>query len=205
MLITIDGKNGQGKSTSGSLLAKRLGIEFFSTGLLIRFLAHNYKRLSAEGLTEDDIFKYLYTFISVDTITFLKGRDNSDLYDIQLAEYFGTITSNKKMLSIVDNALREYSNDKDVVYDGRNLFEIFPEADFKFFFQSTDERRREILQYSNNISQERALNKLKIRDSQERQFDIPYSKLIVIDPFSHPLEEVIDIMYEKIKDGKENG
>ena len=54
--------------------------------------------------------------------------------------------------------------------------------------------------------QAKALNKIKIRDSQERQFDIPYSELIVIDPFSYPLEKVIEIMYEIIISGaKKNG
>ena len=206
MLITIDGKNGQGKSTSGALLAERLGIDFFSTGLLIRYLAYNYRKLSNDGFSKNDIFKRLYKMISIETIAFLKDRDNVDLYNLQLAEYFGVITSDKKMLSIVDDALREYSKNTDVVYDGRNLFEIFPEADYKFYFQSSDTRRREVLQTANNISQEKALNKLKLRDSQERQFDIPYSELIVIDPFSYPLEKVIEIMYEIIISGeKKNG
>lgn len=204
MLITIDGKNGQGKSTSGALLAEKLGAEFFSTGLLIRLLAYNYRNLYSEGWSEKEIFNYLYTIISVETITYLRERDNKDLYDIQLASYFGIITRNRKMLSIVDDALREYSKDKDVVYDGRNLFEIFPEADFKFYFQSTDKRRCEILQSSNNISKEKAMDKINIRDNQERQFKIPYGELIVIDPFSYPLEKVIEMMYEIVKAGKEN-
>lgn len=205
MLITIDGKNGQGKSTSGALLAKRLGIDFFSTGLLIRLLAYNYRKFSADNLTEDDIFSRLYKIISVDTIPFLKERDNADLYDIQLAKYFGIITGNKKMLSIVDDALREYCKDKDIVYDGRNLFEIFPEANYKFYYQSSDTRRREILQESTNISREKALDKLRIRDDQERQFDIPYSGLIVVDPFAYSLDELIDVLYKKVTAGEMNG
>lgn len=198
MLITIDGKSGHGKSTVGPMLADKLGASFFSSGLLIRFLAHQYQQLSSEGIAEDDIFESLYNKISVETILHLQNHRNTELYETGLTEYFGIITSNKKMLKIVDGALGDYCKGKDVIMDGRNLYEIFPDANFKFYFESSLEKRSELMQLSKQVTIEESLERIQSRDCQERRLIVTYSELIVMDPLSHSLDELLELMYKRV-------
>lgn len=201
MLITIDGTNGQGKSTAGSLLADRLGITFFSTGLVIRFLAQAYQRLVGQGAGHDEIMPSLYPRVSADTVRDLQTRDNTDLYHDGLVPYFASITGDAEMLRHVDTALDDYRRDRDLVMDGRNLFEIFPDADVRFYFESTSQRRTEVLQHARNITNSEALERRRMRDEQERTFDVPRGELIVLDPLSYPLDDLIDLMYRHVVDG----
>ncbi len=202
MLITIDGTNGQGKSTAGQMLADRLGISFFSTGLVIRFLSHEYQQLKDQGVGHSAILQSLYGSASADTVLYLQNRNNADLYDDGLVKHFGFITGDSEMLRHVDNALDDYRRGRNVVMDGRNLYEIFPDAEFKFYFESSLERRAEILQHSKSITRSEALEKLRLRDGQERTFSGPRTELIVLDPLSFTLDSLIDTMYRQVTNGE---
>ncbi|WP_161499026.1 (d)CMP kinase [Cryobacterium aureum] len=201
MLITIDGTNGQGKSTAGQMLADRLGISFFSTGLVIRFLAQAYQQLADRGVSHEEIMPSLYARVSSDTILHLQNRDNADLYDDGLVKYFASITGDGEMLNHVNTALDDYRRGRALVMDGRNLFEIFPDAEFKFYFESTSERRAEILQLSKSITRSEALARQRLRDDQERTFTVPRGELIVLDPLSRTLDDLIDTMHQRVADG----
>lgn len=196
MLITIDGTSGNGKSTAGRLLAERVGADFFSTGRLIRYLASRYAQLEAQGRSPESIFDRLYTSVSLETIARLKdGPKDPVLYNDALTPYFGKITANESMLQIVDRELAEFCREKDVVFDGRNLFAIFPQADFRFYLESSREARVDILAESDGLSREEASRKISDRDGQERRFKVPYSELHVIDPFAQSLDQLLDLMY----------
>ena len=199
MLITIDGTNGQGKSTAGRMLADRLGITFFSTGLVIRFLAQAYQQLADQSVGHDEIVPSLYGLVSADTVLYLQNRDNADLYDAELVKHFSQITSDSEMLRNVDTALDDYRRTRDLIMDGRNLYEIFPDAEFRFYFESTIKMRAEILQRAKNITESEALERLRLRDGQERTFSVPRKELIVLDPLSSTLDALVDTMYRHVE------
>lgn len=198
MLITIDGTNCQGKSTAGQLLADRLGVSFFSTGLLIRFLAHEYQQLADRGGRHEDIMPTLCGRVSAETVLYLKSRDNAHLYDDSLVRYFAPITGDNEILRHVDTALDEYRRGRNVIMDGRNLFEIFPDADFKFYFESSLDRRAKIMQRSKRSTRSEALERLKLRDGQERALSVPRAELIVLDALSFTMDNLIDTMYKHV-------
>lgn len=198
MLITIDGTNGQGKSTAGRMLADRLGITFFSSGLVIRFLAQAYQQLADRGVNHEEIMPALYDRVSVDTVLYLQDRNNADLYDGAQVKNFASITGDGEMLRHVNTALDDYRRGRDLVMDGRNLFEIFPDAEFRFYFESTPQRRAKILQQSKRITRSEALERQRLRDDQERTFRVPRGELIVLDPLSHTLDDLIETMHREV-------
>lgn len=201
MLITIDGGNGLGKSTAGRKLAARLGIDFFSTGRLIRWLALDYKTRIDAGQRHETIMPILHGSISNDTLRELKDRPSPELCDASLTPYFGTITADAAMLKVVDTILAEYRASTSVVFDGRNLYEVFPDADVHFYFASSKEDRLRVLAASEYLTLDQASLRLDARDAQERSFDVPYSRLHVLDPFAYSLEGLVDAMTNIVERG----
>ncbi|MCC4306292.1 MULTISPECIES: (d)CMP kinase [unclassified Rhodococcus (in: high G+C Gram-positive bacteria)] len=183
------------------MLADRLGIFFFSTGLVIRFLAQAYQQLADRGVSHEEIMPSLYGRVSADTVLYLQNRNNADLYDDGLVKYFASITGDGEMLRHVNTALDDYRRGRDLIMDGRNLFEIFPDAEFKFYFESTPQRRAEILQQSKRITRSEALERQRLRDDQERTFNVPRRELIVLDPLSHTLDDLIETMHREVARG----
>jgi predicted cytidylate kinase len=83
MIITISGLHGTGKSTIGKLLAKKLGLNYYSTGEMFRELARE-KNMSLEEFT-NFIERHPEIDRELDNKIIEKAKEDNILIDSQLS------------------------------------------------------------------------------------------------------------------------
>ena len=140
-IITIDGFAGCGKTTISKHVSQRLGIPFFDSGLLYRYIS--YVIISRNINDYSKVLDYLS-----------KIRINKDgsIYEIQQFESVlrnDIVDSNVSRISarpdirhFVNNLIRNAFTNKAAVLNGRDIgTSVFPNAELKIFISATIEKR----------------------------------------------------------------
>ena len=147
MVIAIDGPAGSGKSTIARLLASELGFYFLNTGSFYR--AYTLAQIE-RGLDPLDADSVLETAKSI-TLSVSNGDIHIDGVDVENKLHTPEVDKFCSPVS-VDPRLREYVNEQvralakgmDIVTEGRDTTTvIFPDADYKFYFDASAEVRAE--------------------------------------------------------------
>ena len=196
MIITIDGRCGMGKSTIGSLLAQRLGFVFLSSGLFIRAMAWEYRRRLDAGAPDDQALAEAIESLSLDE---MESIPLEQLRDDALSPYMKTVNLDPRALEAANRLMRAFCAGRDVVVDGRDTFDIIPEADLTYYFESTQEKRARLMEKTQGRPFDECLAHIKRRDAAERDVHVPYDRLIVIDPLDAPIEDTVARMVEDVK------
>lgn len=152
MIITIDGPTASGKSTTGRLLAKRLGYYYLYSGILYRALA--YLLVNFGGYTEENIYKPK----SIDIATYLDPQRFIYEYDEQYKERVlfdgqditphlknsfmdklsSILSMNEEVRIRLNQLQREIAKQGHIIVDGRDAGSVvFPEADAKIFLTAS--------------------------------------------------------------------
>ena len=166
--IAADGGSASGKTTGGKLIAKKLKMNFLSSGTLYRFCA--LKTLENEN-------KYNIKFINkiAKSIT-LSKLTNKKLYSPEVTKLSSIIA--KK--SFVRNALKSFQkkfikNSKLVVIEGRDIgSKIMPNADLKLFFtcsvkEKAKRRLKEFKMLNKKITLKQVEKALIQRDKEDTE------------------------------------
>ena len=196
MLITIDGYSCQGKSHFGKQIAERLGLVFFPTGVLVRFVAYHY------GLS--DIREVDPVFAIQNALDILEKTDVSDiiscvaLRDPETEKYLKDIADHPFIMPRLQKKLRAFTEGKNVLLDGRYSFDIFPDAHRKYYFQTSTQNRINLVAQVKNVSFEEAQKYIQYRDSFEESVVVPDS-VTIIDPFSFSEDELLDFLLDDIQ------
>lgn len=196
MIITLDGFCCQGKSYLGKKLAGELGLEFFSTGMLVRFVAYNFTKLRDEISDKKMILEKA-----------IKITEATEIDEIKMCEYLHT-KDTEKALKIVSEypfvderlvkVLITYAKNRDIILDGRFTFNIFPDAHRNYYFKTTIEKRAKLASKSRKISLDEAIEYINFRDSFEKDLDIRESvRVIELSTFTNEYE-IINYMKEDI-------
>lgn len=183
MIITIDGFSCLGKSYIGEKVAKHLGIDFFSTGKLVRFVAGTFVSLQSEISQEEVAVKKA---VEIAEKTELEEIQNCPWLQERNTEL--ALQTVEKYLFVderLQKVLKRYVEKRNILLDGRFTFLIFPDAYRKYYFQSSVEMRVELVSRVKHMSREEALIYISYRDSFEKAVKVPES-VRVIDPFSAP-------------------
>jgi cytidylate kinase len=212
-LIAIDGPVAVGKSSVGSLLAKRLGYVFFDTGMIYR--AFTWKVLKS-GISPKDEQKLceLATAIKFGFVPSKEGVlsvliDDEDVSSKLLcAEIEGLVALIAKVAEVrqaMVSEQRRLAQRGKLVMAGRDIGTVvLPRAELKIFLTaSTEERARrrhkELLKRGENSSLESVLADLKKRDEMDINRTIsplkPAEDAIIIDTENLSLEQVVDKIY----------
>jgi cytidylate kinase len=212
-LIAIDGPVAVGKSSVGSLLAKRLGYIFFDTGMIYR--AFTWKILKS-GISSDDKQKLckLANTTKFDFVPskegalslFIDGEDiSSKLLHPEIEELVPLIAKVAGVRQAMVSEQRKLAQRGKVVMAGRDIGTVvLPWAELKIFLTaSTEERARrrykELLKRGENSSLEIVLADLKKRDEMDIHRPIsplkPAEDAIIIDTENFSLEQVVDKIY----------
>ena len=147
MVIAIDGPAGSGKSTIARLLASELGYYFLNTGSFYR--AYTLAQIE-RGLDPLDADSVLETAKSI-KLSVSNGDIHIDGVDVENKLHTPEVDKFCSPVS-VDPRLREYVNEQvrtlakgmDIVTEGRDTTTvIFPDADYKFYFDASAEVRAE--------------------------------------------------------------
>lgn len=191
MIVTIDGRSGQGKSTAGKRLAERAGFEFFSSGLLVRYAACMLYERRQAPLSPEEI-------VSSMSMADVTHADISSLRRPELIPYLKKVTDSKWCVEHLYEILKEYCIRRDIIIDGRDAFLYFPEAPLRYFFESTQEQRVALRMRTTGESEEACRTYIERRDAIERDIHVPFDELIVIHPLTIPFDTLIERMYADI-------
>jgi len=212
-LIAIDGPVAVGKSSVGSLLAKRFGYVFFDTGMIYR--AFTWKVLKS-GISPEDEQKlcHLVTTTEFDFIPskedalslFVDGEDvSSKLLCAEIEELVALIAKVAGVRQAMVSQQRKLAERGRVVMAGRDIGTVvLPWAELKIFLTASTEERarrrhRELLRRGENSSLEIVLTDLKRRDEMDINRTIsplkPAEDAVIINTEDVSLEQVVDKIY----------
>lgn len=196
MLITIDGYSCQGKSYFGEQIAQKMGLSFFSTGLLVRFIAYHYgrseKRDTEPMLAIQNALGVLEK-TDIDDIILMEN-----LRQLKTERYLKEISQFSFIMPALQRKLKSYVYGKNILLDGRYTFYIFPEADRKYYFRSTIENRISLVVRAKGLSYKEARAYVLYRDSFEEEVVVPNS-VTIIDPFAFSKDSLVDYLLKDIQ------
>jgi cytidylate kinase len=209
-LIAIDGPVAVGKSSVGSLLAKRLGYIFFDTGMIYR--AFTWKILKS-GISSEDKQKLckLANTTKFDFVPskegalslFIDGEDiSSKLLYPEIEELVPLIAKVAGVRQAMVLEQRKLAQRGKVVMAGRDIGTVvLPWAELKIFLTASTEERakrryKELLKRGENSSLEIVLADLKKRDEMDIHRTIsplkPAEDAIIINTENLSLQQVVD-------------
>ena len=212
-LIAIDGPVAVGKSSVGSLLARRLGYVFFDTGMIYR--AFTWKVLES-GISIEDEQKLCqlanttkFDFVPLQGCYLSPLIDDEDVSSKLLRpEVEAQVSLISKIAWVRQTLIREQrrlAQRGKLVMAGRDIGTVvLPWAELKIFLTaSTEERGRrrykELLERGENSSLEIVLSDLKKRDEMDINRTIsplkPAEDATIIDTENFTLEQVVDKIY----------
>jgi len=212
-LIAIDGPVAVGKSSVGSLLAKRLGYVFFDTGMMYRAFTWNVLR---SGISIEDEQKLCqlanttkFDFVPLQGCYLSPLIDDEDVSSKLLRpEVEEHVSLTSKIAGVRQTLIleqRRLAQRGKIVMAGRDIGTVvLPWAELKIFLTaSTEERARrrykELLERGENSSLEIVLADLKKRDEMDIHRTIsplkPAEDAIIIDTENFTLEQVVDKIY----------
>lgn len=212
-LIAIDGPVAVGKSSVGSLLARRLGYVFFDTGMIYR--AFTWKVLES-GISIEDEQKICqlanttkFDFVPLQGCYLSPFIDDEDVSSKLLRPEVEAQVSLISKIAWVRQTLiqeqRRLAQRGRLVMAGRDIGTVVLHwAELKIFLTaSTEERARrrykELLERGENSSLEIVLSDLKKRDEMDINRTIsplkPAEDATIIDTENFTLEQVVDKIY----------
>jgi len=209
-IITIDGPVAVGKSSVGSLLARKLNYVFFDTGAVYR--AFTWKALKSGISTEDE--NELCRLASITRFDFVASQEgylsvlvdgddvSGELLSPEIEENVSLISRIAEVRQAMVAEQRKLAQRGKVVMAGRDIGTVvLPWAELKIFLTaSTEERARrrykELLERRKNVSSELLLADLKKRDELDIHRAIsplkPADDAIIINTENLSLEQVVD-------------
>ncbi len=212
-LIAIDGPVAVGKSSVGSLLAKRLGYVFFDTGMMYR--AFTWKVLRSGIPIEDE--QKLCQLANTTKFDFvpLQGWHLSPIIDdedisskLLRPEVEAHVSLASKIAGVRQTLIleqRKLAQRGKVVMAGRDIGTVvLPWAELKIFLTASTEERakrryKELSKRGENSSLEIVLTDLKKRDEMDINRPIsplkPAEDAIIINTENLSLERVVDKIY----------
>jgi cytidylate kinase len=213
-LIAIDGPVAVGKSSVGSLLARRLGYVFFDTGMIYR--AFTWKVLeSGISIEEEQKICQLanttkFNFVPLQGCYLSPFIDDEDVSSKLLRPEVEAQVSLISKIALVRQTLvqeqRRLAQRGKLVMAGRDIGTVvLPWAELKIFLTaSTEERARrrykELLERGENSSLEIVLSDLKKRDEMDINRTIsplkPAEDATIIDTENFTLEQVVEKIYD---------
>lgn len=174
MVIAIDGPAGVGKSSIADMISKKLGIYYLNSG---NFYRGTTLSLLKRGLNPDkaeDRLKAVQEakFEIINERFYLDGEDVQDkLHTREIDMAASYISSDPKVREVVNLRIHEIGDNLSLICEGRDITTVvFPDADFKFYFDAEPEIRaqRRFNQKPDGMSYEEILKEINERDYNDK-------------------------------------
>lgn len=173
-VIAIDGPAGSGKGSVANMLASKYGYTYIDTGATYRCVALAVLENNIDPSDEKKIIELTKTLdIDFDSEgrTFLNGVDVSDkIRTMEVTKIVSPISSIVSVRKILIDLQRKLAGDKDVVMEGRDITTVvFPNADYKFYLDSSLEERAkrrcvQLTKKGETVNYDEILDNIKKRD-----------------------------------------
>lgn len=175
MVIAIDGPAGSGKSTIAREIARRLGFYFLNTGSFYRAYALNQLERNGDPHDSDSVLenaKKISLSIENGNIC-IDGRNVEDrLRTPEVDKYSSIVSVDPRLREYVNQQVRRIAKGMDIVTEGRDTTTvIFPDAEYKFYFDASPEVRaeRRLKEHPDGPSYEEVLKAIVERDRNDMQ------------------------------------
>ena len=149
-LVTIDGPSGVGKTTLGSLLAKELNSNFFSSGKLYRNIAKYLNGNPSYDISDISLDINDELEITLNSISY----QDIELYEKDVNSKSSEIAKLKEVRKLVSKSLQNLPKklSSGLIVEGRDMGSVvFPNADLKIYLDADiDIRAQRRLKQSND-------------------------------------------------------
>ena len=147
MVIAIDGPAGSGKSTIARSVAASLGFYFLNTGSFYRAYTLSALERGIDPLDRDKVLANAESIrITVENGNIcIDGIDSEGkLHTPSVDAWASQVSSDPRLRELVNAEVRKLAAGMNIVTEGRDTTTvIFPDADFKFYFDASPEIRAE--------------------------------------------------------------
>ena len=222
-VIALDGPGGVGKSTTGRILAERLGYFFLSSGAIYRALAWMaLQRGWKQGEIPDaEFLKGVRVTVNEGGVLRINGKQPGDAL---AGEEISMATSHLSTLPEVRDISNEVQRDtitamasagvfSGVILEGRDIGTVvFPEARHKIFLTASVEERarrrfQDLKSSDPKLTQKEVAKSLQERDQRDASRDTapmrPARDALVLDTSVMTREEVLEALMEKVSSGSQ--
>ena len=212
-LIAIDGPVAVGKSSVGTLLARRLGYIFFDTGMMYRAFTGKVLKLGISPEDESQLChlanttKFDFVPSQEGCLSILVDGDDvsSKLLLPEIEEQVSVISKVAGVRQAMVSEQRKFAQRGKVVMAGRDIGTVvLPGAELKIFLVASAKERanrrwKELLEQGKKVDYSHCLAELKRRDEIDTHRLIsplkPAADAIIIDTEKLSLEQVVDKIY----------
>lgn len=219
--IAIDGGAGVGKSTITKVLAQKLGWKTLETGAIYRgitasFLAKNYP-LSDENFVADAVSNVKVEVKYIDNVqhVFVDGVDLTPYLRSEVVENkVAVVAKVPAVREKVREVQREIAEKENVVVEGRDIGTVvLPNASYKFFLVADAEIRakrrfKQLARRGEKPNLKKIHREILTRDKLDRTREVsplvPAKDAVVVDTSALGVEEVVELLYSKIKTNQKN-
>ncbi|MCQ2397907.1 MAG: (d)CMP kinase [Sphaerochaetaceae bacterium] len=174
MVIAIDGPAGVGKSSLAKIIAGKLGFYYLNSGNFYRAITLKVLRSNIDPNDASEVEKLASkaVFEIINGRFFLDGNDVEDsLHTPEIDLNASKISVNPEVRKIVNERIFELTGKLDIIAEGRDMTTVvFPDADYKFFFDARPEIRaqRRFAQNPDAMPYEKVLAEINERDKIDK-------------------------------------
>jgi cytidylate kinase len=209
VVIAIDGPAGAGKSSVAKIIAEKLKIEYVDSGAIYRGITKKMldSNIKIDDYTGIDFFLDKISIKLIDKNVFINDEDTTPyLRTNEVTELVSPVSSNISVRKRVNRFLNEYSNNKSIIMDGRDIGTVvFPDATYKIYLDASVEIRakRRFDEKTTDLSLEAIKESIAKRDENDR--NKPYGALkiasdaVYLDTTFMTIEQVVDYILKILK------
>ena len=174
MIVAIDGPAGVGKSSIAKMIADRLGLYYLNSGNFYRGVTYRILNLGLDPAKAKDCIKAAQgaKFDVREDKFYLDDEFVEDkLHHPSIDLWSSKVSSIPKVREIVNERILDLTKKLDIVAEGRDMTTVvFPNAEYKFFFDALPEIRAK-RRYNQNpevMDYETVLKEINERDAIDR-------------------------------------
>ena len=199
-LVTIDGPSGVGKTTLGSLLAKELNSNFFSSGKVYRNIAKYLYSNPSSDISDISLDINDELEITLNSISY----QDIELYEKDVNSKSSEIAKLKEVRKLVSKSLQNLPKklSSGLIVEGRDMGSVvFPNADLKIYLDADiDIRAQRRLKQSNDSETKEDLLQRDENDINrlESPLMIPENALY-IDNSNMKMDEVVKLVIRSLE------
>ena len=208
MVIAIDGPAGSGKSTIARRIAKELGYYFLNTGSFYRAYTLAQLDKGLDPLDRDSVLETAGdTKITVENGNICINGVNAEkrLHTPEVDRFVSPVSSDPRLREMVTDEVRVLAGTMNIVTEGRDTTTvIFPDAEYKFYFDATaEERARRRVAEQAGVSYDEVLASIRERDRNDMEKAVGALKraknAIYIDTTNLTMDSVCEKVYSAMQ------